>query len=106
LLLLRHEIVENAGFGADWAGPVASLLIEKYLRDSIAPSRKHLEEKLFNANIINPYLTKIDQAQKHRDSMLFYHRQESKRVADSLARTEDSLFVRKWFEKRFKKRIP
>ncbi|MEY3679083.1 MAG: hypothetical protein RI924_1224 [Bacteroidota bacterium] len=29
-------VVENAGFGATWSAPIASLLVEKYLRDSIS----------------------------------------------------------------------
>jgi penicillin-binding protein 2 len=36
--------VENGGFGATWAGPVASLLIEKYLTDTV--TRPWLEERL------------------------------------------------------------
>lgn len=28
--------VENAGFGATWAAPIASLMIEKYLKDSVS----------------------------------------------------------------------
>jgi penicillin-binding protein 2 len=40
--------VENGGFGATWAGPVASLLIEKYLKDTV--SRPWLEEHLLNFN--------------------------------------------------------
>lgn len=40
--------VENGGFGATWAGPVASLLIEKYLKDTI--TRPHLETHLLNFN--------------------------------------------------------
>lgn len=40
--------VENGGFGATWAGPVASLLIEKYLTDTI--TRPHLEQHLLNFN--------------------------------------------------------
>lgn len=32
--------VENAGFGGQWAAPIASLLIEKYLNDSIADPAK------------------------------------------------------------------
>jgi len=42
-------IVENAGFGATWAGPIASLMIEKYLKDSI--ERKDLETRIINAVI-------------------------------------------------------
>ncbi len=29
-------VVENAGFGATWSAPIASLMVEKYLRDSIS----------------------------------------------------------------------
>lgn len=42
-------IVENAGFGATWAGPIAGLMIEKYLKDSI--SRPDLEERICSAII-------------------------------------------------------
>ncbi len=36
--------VENAGFGSTWAAPIASLLIEKYLTDSI--SRPDMEQRM------------------------------------------------------------
>jgi penicillin-binding protein 2 len=42
-------IVENAGFGATWAGPIAGLMVEKYLKDSI--ERKDLETRIMNAVI-------------------------------------------------------
>ena len=34
--------VENAGFGGTWAAPIASLMMEKYLTDSIADPAKEL----------------------------------------------------------------
>jgi penicillin-binding protein 2 len=43
-------IVENAGQGAYWAGPIASLMIEKYLRDSI--SRPEMEKNIMDAVIL------------------------------------------------------
>lgn len=43
--------VENAGWGGDWAAPISSLLIEKYLNKTISPSRKYLEEKMFKGLI-------------------------------------------------------
>ncbi len=43
--------IENGGSGGTWAAPVASLMIEKYLRDSI--SRPGLENFITNADIIN-----------------------------------------------------
>src|ERR1700722_19173605 len=41
--------IENAGYGATWAAPIASLLIEKYLKDSVAVARKPIEDKMINA---------------------------------------------------------
>jgi penicillin-binding protein 2 len=32
--------VENAGSGGDWAAPIASLMIEQYLKGSIAQTEK------------------------------------------------------------------
>lgn len=45
--------VENAGFGASTAAPIASLMIERYLKESIDPSRKWLEDRILNLNLIN-----------------------------------------------------
>ena len=38
--------VENAGFGATWALPVASLMLEKYIKGEISPERKYLEDRM------------------------------------------------------------
>ncbi len=45
-------VVENAGFGATWAAPVASLMIEQYLTDTIR--RKHIYNKMVNAVLEHP----------------------------------------------------
>ncbi len=42
--------VENAGFGATYAVPIGSLVMEKYLNGSIAPERLWLEDRMVNAN--------------------------------------------------------
>ncbi len=44
--------VENAGFGATYGVPIGSLMMEKYLNGEIAPERKYLEERMFQANTI------------------------------------------------------
>jgi penicillin-binding protein 2 len=49
--------VENAGFGGTWAAPIASLMIEKYLTDTItrAPLEKYiLDKKFYTINPVNP----------------------------------------------------
>ena len=38
--------VENAGFGATWAAPIASLMIEKFINGDIDPKRKYLEDRI------------------------------------------------------------
>ena len=38
--------VENAGFGATWALPVASLMLEKYLNGEISPERQYMEDRM------------------------------------------------------------
>ena len=43
--------VENAGFGATWAAPIASLLIEKYLRGET--SRPDLEKRVMEGNLMS-----------------------------------------------------
>lgn len=52
--------VEHAGWGASYAAPIASLMIEKYLNKEIHPSRKALEEKMVKANLIDKYLATIN----------------------------------------------
>jgi penicillin-binding protein 2 len=49
-------MVENGGWGASWAAPIASLMIEKYLTDSI--SRPDLEKRMKEGVIIPAVYTK------------------------------------------------
>lgn len=44
--------VENGGFGATWACPVASLLVEKYLCGEISPQRKYLEDRVVSTSLL------------------------------------------------------
>ncbi|TKG88628.1 penicillin-binding protein 2 [Puteibacter caeruleilacunae] len=45
--------VENAKWGSTYAAPIASLIMEKYLNDSIMESRKWLEKKMLDADLIH-----------------------------------------------------
>lgn len=42
--------VENGGWGASYGVPIGSLVMEKYLKGSIAPERKYLEQRMLEAN--------------------------------------------------------
>jgi penicillin-binding protein 2 len=44
--------VEHGEWGASYAAPIASLMIEKYLTDSIAPNRKWVEDRMLNSNLL------------------------------------------------------
>lgn len=45
--------VENAGFGATWAAPIAALMIEKFINGSIDPERKWKEDRILAMSTIN-----------------------------------------------------
>src|SRR5690554_272489 len=46
--------IENGVWGARYAAPIASLMVEKYLNDSISPGRKWVEKRMIDANLLNP----------------------------------------------------
>lgn len=45
--------IENGSFGARWAAPIASLLVEQYLNGEISVSRKPLEERVLEGNLMD-----------------------------------------------------
>ncbi|MBL7882458.1 MAG: penicillin-binding protein 2 [Bacteroidia bacterium] len=44
-------LIENAGFGSTWAGPIARLMMEKYLKGEI--TRPDLEKRMLEADLIH-----------------------------------------------------
>jgi penicillin-binding protein 2 len=46
--------IENGLQGATYAAPIASLLIEKFLNDTISNQRRWLETSMLNTNLLNP----------------------------------------------------
>ena len=45
-------VVENAGFGATWAGPIAGLVMEKYLNDTLTKESKTKVDYLSNVDLM------------------------------------------------------
>ncbi len=85
--------VENAGFGATWAGPVASLMIEKYLNDTIAKRRLPLQEKMLKGNVINyKQVAIIDSTQRAMDVL----RRQRKLEQAAVKHAQDSAYVMWW----------
>jgi penicillin-binding protein 2 len=46
-------LIENSGYGSEWAAPIASLMIEKYLNREV--KRKDAEQHIMNANLLNKW---------------------------------------------------
>ncbi|WP_262247096.1 penicillin-binding protein 2 [Parapedobacter soli] len=44
-------VVENAGYGGVWAGPIASMLVEQYLKDTITLP-KYIQDRIYNADLL------------------------------------------------------
>lgn len=43
--------VENAGYGGTWAAPIASMLVEQHLKDTITLP-KYIQDRIYNANLL------------------------------------------------------
>jgi penicillin-binding protein 2 len=55
-------IVENAGFGATWSAPIASLMVEKYIKKTISRPQEYVD-RLLQANLL-PNAKEISPASK------------------------------------------
>lgn len=63
-------IVENAGYGATWAGPIAALMMEKYLNDTLRPERVKEVDRIASANLMPGWLVR---EQFKQDSIRAYN---------------------------------
>lgn len=63
-------VVENAGYGATWAGPIAALMMEKYLNDTLRPERIKEVERIAAADLLPGYLIR---EQFKQDSIRAYN---------------------------------
>ena len=52
-------VVENSGFGGTWAAPIASLMMEKYLNDTLRPERVKEVERIASANLLPTYFERL-----------------------------------------------
>ena len=63
-------VVENSGFGTTWAAPIASLMMEKYLNDTLRTERLPEVERIHKANLMPDYLERL---QYIEDSTRAFH---------------------------------
>ena len=98
--------IENAGYGATWAGPIASLLIEQYLTDTISTKRLYLKKKMDEAKIIPNYTYILDslekQAAKERELMKRMPKDSLKilnKMKEQIQRRNDTIMAEYYFRK-------
>jgi penicillin-binding protein 2 len=77
-------VVENAGFGATWAGPIAALMMEKYINDTLRPERVIEVERIANANLMPGWLKREQ------------HKADSVRAIQWFKITKDSSYLKKY----------
>jgi len=46
-------VVENGGYGSRYAAPIASLMIEQYLNDTISTKRQWIEDRMLEADLLS-----------------------------------------------------
>ena len=52
-------VIQNAGYGSKWAAPIGSLLVEKYLRDTLTDERVKQATMIANTNLLPGYLVRL-----------------------------------------------
>jgi penicillin-binding protein 2 len=80
-------VVENAGFGATWAGPIAALVMEKYLNDTLRKERLKEVERVSNANLMPAHLPRLQ------------YKADSVRAETWFKLTKDTAAFKKFFKK-------
>jgi penicillin-binding protein 2 len=83
-------IIQNAGMGSSWAAPIASLIVEKYLNDTLREERKAEVERIASANIIPKYLVRQQ------------YLTDSVRAAQYAEQTGDSTRIKKYTDPVFR----
>jgi penicillin-binding protein 2 len=80
-------VVENAGFGATWAGPIAALMMEKYLNDTLRPQRVKEVERIAQANLMPGWIIREQ------------YKQDSIRAFNWYKMTKDTSVIKRFLKK-------
>ncbi len=80
-------VVENGGYGGVAAGPISSLLMEKYLNDTLRTERLQEVERISNTNFMPSYLPRLQ------------YIEDSSRAFRWFKITKDSSYIKKYLRK-------
>jgi penicillin-binding protein 2 len=84
-------VIENAGYGSAWAAPIGSLLVEKYLNDTLRTERLAEVDRIAGANLMPNYLVRVQ------------FKADSGRAAHWAAQTGDSSRLLKYKDPSFRR---
>jgi penicillin-binding protein 2 len=84
-------VIENAGFGATWAAPIGSFLVEKYLTDSIRAERVADVERVAASNLMPKWIVV---EQYYQDSLRAGEWARQSHDSTRLLKYQDPLFRR------------
>jgi penicillin-binding protein 2 len=78
-------IVENAGYGSTYAAPIASYMVEKYIKRNVSGSRASQVEWMKNQNLLPALIDKVKKMKLTKaDSLIIKKTDSLKRLKDSL----------------------
>ncbi|KIC94560.1 penicillin-binding protein 2 [Flavihumibacter solisilvae] len=80
-------VVENAGYGGTWAGPIAALMMEKYLNDTLRPERIKEVERIAAADLMPGWVIREQ------------YKQDSIRAFKWFKMTNDTSVIRRFLER-------
>ncbi len=76
--------VQNAGYGATWAGPISRLMIEKYLNDTLMKKSEADLDRISKANLMPAYFKRLQ------------YKEDSIRAFKWFKTTKDSAYIKKY----------
>lgn len=79
-------VIQNGGFGSASAAPIASLMVEKYLNDTLRTERVKRAEEISNTNLMPGYLPRLQ------------YKTDSVRAYQWFEITKDSSYIRKYLK--------
>jgi penicillin-binding protein 2 len=80
-------VIENGGYGGTWAAPIASMIVEKYLNDTLRNERLAEANRIAGSNLMPKYLVRVQ------------FRTDSLRAADHANQTGDSSRLMKYVDR-------
>jgi penicillin-binding protein 2 len=76
--------VQNAGFGSTWAAPIARMMMEKYLLDSLTTKSKADSARIAGTNLMPAYFKRLQ------------YKEDSVRAYKWFQVTRDSAYIRRY----------